>query len=253
MANMNALSIDITQKLYDGTGSTPSHIAVESCTFSVQQSEFICLLGPSGCGKTTLLNMIAGLDVDFDGKIEFAPGISDNLVYVFQSPRLLPWRTVTENILLATCATENRKEFVAQLIADVGLEKFAHAYPSQLSLGMKRRAALARAFSCAPGLLLMDEPFVSLDEPAAEKLRELLMTLWKAKPTTVLFVTHDIREAVKMADRLVVLSRAPSRVIHEIDIPHDKRRKMRADEIETFRLENSARLSEMVEFSALTT
>ncbi len=239
---MTALDVNIRTKIYPPTANTTAYQTIDSLAFSAADTEFVCLFGPSGCGKTTLLNIIAGLDTDFDGEISFAPGVSTKLAYVFQSPRLLPWRTVTENIAVVLSDESQIDGITRGLIRDVGLEKFADAYPNQLSMGMQRRAALARAFAVQPRLLLMDEPFVSLDEPAAEKLRNLLIDLWQSRPTTVLFVTHDYREAIRLADRLLVLSEAPSRIIRNIDITLSREERMETSNIETFRKESMADL-----------
>jgi NitT/TauT family transport system ATP-binding protein len=143
---------------------------------------------------------------------------------VFQTPRLLPWRTVAENIRLVLRPRQNAN-VVDELLALTGLSAFRDAYPERLSVGMSRRVALARAFAVEPDLLLMDEPFVSLDEETAEKLRQLLLDIWRRRPTTVLFVTHDKREAVLLADRIVRLTASPGTVdrIVAVDIPREQR------------------------------
>lgn len=182
------------------------------------EGEFVCLVGPSGCGKTTLLNMIAGLDHQYEGHIAFArPRAATRIGYVFQEPRLLPWRTVAENIALALPAGIDTRE-AKRLCEQVGLIDIGHLYPEQLSLGMSRRVALVRAFAIEPDLLLMDEPLVSLDPPTARKIRQLLMQLWQERPHTILFVTHDLREAIELADRLIFLSPSPSRICGDIPV-----------------------------------
>jgi NitT/TauT family transport system ATP-binding protein len=185
--------------------------------FELVPETFTCLIGPSGCGKTTTLRIILGLDTDFRG------AVSDNLrqarmAAVFQEPRLLPWRTVEENIRLALPPPLARKELTPILDA-VELTGFRNSYPSELSLGMARRAALARAFSVEPEILLLDEPFVSLDEATANRLRQLLIDLWQSSPVTVLMVTHNVREAVRLADRLIILSPRPAHVVGIVDVP----------------------------------
>src|SRR5690606_32878862 len=144
----------------------------------------------SGCGKSTLLNIIAGLDRDFDGEITLG-GPDTKVGYIFQSPRLLPWRTVYENIALALPDGDARHGEIDDMLRQVGLEGFGSQYPVRLWLGMQRRAALARGFITEPDILLMDEPFVSLDDPTAQGLRELLIGLSNRRPTTVIFITHD--------------------------------------------------------------
>ncbi len=224
---MSALDVAITRKVYPARAETREHLALSDLAFSVKEGETVCILGPSGCGKTTLLNLIAGLDGDYAGRITLAPGIEDHLAYVFQTPRLLPWRTVRQNIGLAIDDADSGPASVSDLIAAVGLEAFADAYPGQLSLGMQRRAALARAFARDPRILLMDEPFVSLDDAAAERLRALLVRILAERPTTVLFVTHDRREAAKLANRILILSDPPATLAG--DVPVKLSRAARAD------------------------
>src|SRR5262249_50175292 len=151
---------------------------------------------------------------DFVGTLRFEPSRSaaPRIGYVFQNPRLLPWRTVRENVALVQPHNHDRGELEG-LIHQVGLTDAADSYPSQLSGGMARRAALARAFAIKPDLLLLDEPFVSLDMPAADRLRQLLVRLVTARPVTVLYVTHDLGEAVELADRVLVLSPGPGQVV----------------------------------------
>jgi NitT/TauT family transport system ATP-binding protein len=184
--------------------------------FAVQEHRFTCIIGPSGCGKTTTLRILLGLDDEFDGEI--GAGLrAARIGAVFQEPRLLPWRTVEANVRLAL-PEELRSKDVGPLLDAVGLGEFGDRYPAELSLGMARRAAIARAFAIEPDLLVMDEPFVSLDEATADRLRELLVALWRADPVTVLMVTHNLREAVFLADRIVVLSARPAHVVGEFDI-----------------------------------
>src|SRR6516225_8412360 len=221
------ISIDVREKKYAGQSGARPRTALRDLRACVAPSEFCVITGPSGCGKTTLLNIIAGLDRDFAGALSFAPseGGAPRIGYVFQSPRLLPWRTVRENVALVLARNADRTELEG-LLADVGLADVVDAYPAQLSGGMTRRVALARAFAIAPDLLLMDEPFLSLDAAAADRLRSLMLRLLTTRPATVLFVTHDLAEAVALADRILVLSPAPGRVVAEMPIalPRDGRR-----------------------------
>ena len=221
------VSIDIAEKTYPGRAGVRAVTALRNLQARIDPSEFCVITGPSGCGKTTLLNIVAGLDQDFAGKLGFAPpdGAAPRIGYVFQSPRLLPWRTVRENVALAKPRDADLMELEG-LLSDVGVAEMADAYPAQLSGGMARRAALARAFAIAPDLLLMDEPFLSLDAAAADRLRSLLLRLVSTRPATVLFVSHDLAEAVELADRILVLSPAPGRVVAEMPIalPRDRRR-----------------------------
>jgi sulfonate transport system ATP-binding protein len=216
---MNELHIDIRSKFYRSShGNWASEPVIRNLQLSARAGEFVCLVGPSGCGKTTLLNILAGVDREFEGGLTF--GSTDQaprLGYVFQSPRLLPWRSVEENITLALPA-DHDQAYIDHLFSVVGLAPSRHLFPERLSLGMSRRVALVRAFAINPDLLLMDEPFVSLDPPTARRIRQLLVSLWVERPHTVMFVTHDLREAIELADRLVFLSHSPTRVIGEIEV-----------------------------------
>lgn len=238
MAPVTNLNIRIREKSFPPIGRAPAHKALEDVRISVSACEFVCILGPSGCGKTTLLNCIAGLDRAFDGTVDLAPapGHREPVIgYVFQNPRLLPWRTVIENIELVLPPDRLGSSLVDELIAATGLEPFRQAYPERLSLGLERRVALVRAFALQPDVLLMDEPFVSLDEPRAQRLRRLLLNIWPDRPTTVLFVTHNLREAIQLADRIVLLSAAPGTVLSDIPVDIDRARRGDETNIEAFR------------------
>lgn len=215
---MNLLTVNIKRKQYQHHGDKSSFDVIQNLQFEQLSHEFICLVGPSGCGKTTLLNIIGGLDNDYEGdiKIDNKSG-KTNASFVFQTPRLLPWRTVLENIQLPH-ETDISPATIEQLLLDLGLQNSLNSYPHHLSLGMQRRVALARAFSVNSDLLLMDEPFVSLDQPTARKARQLLLTLWQSQPKTLIFVTHDIDEAIQLADRILFLSESPSTIIDDIAI-----------------------------------
>ncbi|MFN3548404.1 MAG: ABC transporter ATP-binding protein [Mesorhizobium sp.] len=216
------LEIDIASKSYPTAGGPPL-LAIEWLRFSVPDGAFACLVGPSGCGKTTCLRILSGLERDFDGRFSL-PGGEPRIGFAFQEPRLLPWRTVEENVRLAQ-PPALRGRPLRDLFARLGLAGFERFYPGELSLGLARRAALARAFAVEPGLLLLDEPFVSLDEATASDLRALLLDVWQARPTTALMVTHNLREAVQLADRIIVLSGRPGHVRgeHVIDIARTDR------------------------------
>ncbi len=231
---MAALTVTITGKTFPAVGAAASRHVLDRLHFSVEAGETVVLTGPSGCGKTTLLNIIAGLDARFDGRIEMPE--ETRIGYVFQEPRLLPWRTVEDNLRLVLRGSEAEVERrVREVLAEVGLADAHHVYASRLSLGMARRVAIARAFVVRPTLLLLDEPFVSLDEPTAARLRRLLLELLAAHRVTTLFITHNLREAIMLADRLVFLSESPARIVAEVPVPLD--RAARADEaaIEDFR------------------
>jgi NitT/TauT family transport system ATP-binding protein len=191
--------------------------ALRDLSFEVRQGEFACLFGPSGCGKTTTLRILLGLDTDFSGSFDLPQGGTGRIAAVFQEPTLLPWRTVEQNVRLAL--PKGRRDADLQWLFDVlGLDEMRALYPSELSLGLARRAALARAFAVEPAILFLDEPFVSLDEETAEKLRDLLMKVWSARPTTALMVTHNLTEALRLSDRIIVLSPRPAHVLGIFDV-----------------------------------
>lgn len=228
--------IDIARKVFPGTRAGSPLTVLADLSVELDSGEFACLVGPSGCGKSTLLNLVAGLDGDFDGTIEFG-GTAERprIAYVFQEPRLLPWCTVRQNIDLALPADDADHALVDHLLDVMELTTFQHQYPERLSLGMSRRAALVRAFAIKPTLLIMDEPFVSLDAPIARRIRELLVRVWEERPHTVLFVTHELREAIALADRLMFLSAPPSRIIAEIRVDIPRAARDEASVIEAFR------------------
>jgi NitT/TauT family transport system ATP-binding protein len=235
---MTSLVVDIQEKRYAAVGRAGARVALKDLRFEVARGEFVCIVGPSGCGKTTLLNIIAGLERDFVGRATL-PATTDGdrpvVGYVFQTPRLLPWRTVLENIELAMPRRDDPSQRALDLLAATGLGDVAHVYPERLSVGMSRRAALARAFAIDPQLMLLDEPFVSLDEPTADRLRLLLLDIWQRQPTTVLFVTHDLREAILLADRIILLSPPPARVVASIPIAVPRGERRNGTAIETVR------------------
>jgi NitT/TauT family transport system ATP-binding protein len=210
------LSVRIVRKQYPLARRNVPLVVFENFTFTIAPGAFVALTGPSGCGKTTLLNIVAGLDRDFEGAVDLGQGT--RLSYVFQTPRLLPWRTVRENIALALPYGDAQHAQVDELIVRVGLESAADDYPERLSLGMQRRVALARAFVLDPDILLMDEPFVSLDKTSAAGLRALLLDLWSRRRATVLFVTHDQTEAVALATRIIRLGDTPAKILQDLSV-----------------------------------
>lgn len=218
---MSWLSIDVAQKHYHAKAGAArgayegSTAVLQDVALNIEYGEFVCLLGASGCGKTTLLNLVAGLDKNFEGHIGLrATGErrEPRIGYVFQSPALLPWRTVGENLKLVMRPDQIGSDVERDLLDQMGLEGCYDAFPGNLSLGMSRRVALARALVIEPDLLLMDEPFVSLDESKASELRRLLIRFWKARPMTVLFVTHDSREAIQLGERIIVMAGSPATI-----------------------------------------
>ncbi|PPK77103.1 NitT/TauT family transport system ATP-binding protein [Methylobacter tundripaludum] len=228
---MTDIQININNKTYP-TATQPS---IANLQLSLNSNEFICLVGPSGCGKTTLLNIIAGLDNDYDGEILVGQQHTPPKIgYIFQNPRLLPWRTVRENIELVLSEHQS-PDVIDALLEVMQLTQAQHVYPERLSLGMSRRVSIIRAFAIDPEVLLMDEPFVSLDAPTARQVRELLVKLWQQRPHTVLFVTHDLREAIALADRLIFLSAPPMQVVSEIIVPIARSERGNELAIESFR------------------
>lgn len=222
------LDIRIDKKTYPAIGGGEECPVFRQFELQAAENEFVCLFGPSGCGKTTLLNIVAGLDEDFEGRIDHPKAVAPGAIrtgYVFQEPRLLPWRSVRDNVRLAVMGDPGRMAKVDDILQLVGLSELANAYPKHLSAGQARRAALARAFASEPDLLLMDEPFVSLDDPAAEVLHQVLLQAWTAQPATILFVTHNLSEAFLLADRVVLLEGQPAAIVADqhIALPREGR------------------------------
>lgn len=201
--------------------------AFEDVSLSINEGEFICMLGPSGCGKSTLLNAIAGFDpvtkgsVTIDGVEVTKP--STEYVTIFQNYGLLPWRTVLKNVELGLESKKipkaQRKEIAEKYIDLVKLSEFKHSHPNQLSGGMKQRVAIARALAVSPKIIFMDEPFGALDAITRMKLQEDILKIAKEEHKTILFVTHDIEEAVFLADRIVIMTPNPGRIKSVIDVP----------------------------------
>jgi ABC-type nitrate/sulfonate/bicarbonate transport system ATPase subunit len=209
------LELRIDAKSYRSADGTPVEV-VRGLKLRLETGSFGALIGPSGCGKTTILKIAAGLDADFRGERQAAqPG---RLGMVFQEPRLLAWRTVEQNIRLVLPAARAGID-LGDLIDVLGLDAHLARYPGELSLGLARRVAIARAFAIDPDFLLLDEPFVSLDEATADRLRGELMALTTRTRVTTLFVTHDLPEAVQLADRLFFLSDRPTRIVLEKALP----------------------------------
>ncbi len=230
---MSALSIAIQRKLFDGRE------VLGDLQFSVADGEFVALLGPSGCGKSTLLNMVGGLDADYAGRIEHLSG--GRLGFMFQEPRLMPWLSARDNVALVCDDPRGAAAAAEARLAEVGLGERATAWPQQLSGGQQRRVALARAFITEPRLLLMDEPFISLDAPTAAALREQLLKLWREHAPAVLYVTHDLREALALADRVLFLCDAPARVLLDYRVPLPRPRAIDGAELAELRAELLAR------------
>jgi NitT/TauT family transport system ATP-binding protein len=205
--------------------------ALQDITFDVADGEFVSLVGPSGCGKTTLLRLIDGLIEVDEGEVLVAgerPRPGPDLAMVFQSARLMPWRTVARNIefvlALRGISRKERRDRAVALLGSVGLRDFAGAYPHELSGGMQQRVGLARALAVEPKVLLMDEPFAALDAMTRETLRRELLQLWARRRVAVVFVTHDIDEAIFLSQRIILLRPRPGRVdeILEVRLPEPR-------------------------------
>ena len=206
--------------------------AVADISFTVSTGEFLCIVGPSGCGKTTLLQLLGGLLQPTQGVVKVAGKPLDRphpeVSIVFQKPNLMPWRTVLENVLLPlqiqTIPAEEARRRAREVLALVGLSEFGLAYPKQLSGGMEQRVAVARALIQQPRILLLDEPFGALDALTRERLNLELLRLWQKQRLTAIMVTHNIQEAVFLADRVIVLSPRPATVsaVFKVAVPRPR-------------------------------
>jgi NitT/TauT family transport system ATP-binding protein len=230
---MNKLEIDHLTKRYYVERDGRQVLALSDVSLSVVDGEFVAIVGPSGCGKTTLLNIVAGLltydlgTVAIDGKRIDSPGV-DRAV-VFQHASLLPWRTISGNVrygmeLQKRFDAASMRERVDRFITMVGLSGFERHYPSELSGGMQQRVNLARALASDPTVLLMDEPFAALDAQTRESMQSELLKIWAQARKTVLFITHQINEAVYLADRVAVMSSRPGTVKGVFDVPFERPR-----------------------------
>src|SRR6476660_5186978 len=220
-ASLTVRDVSKTFVAPDGSGFR----ALDSVTLSVAAGELICLVGPSGCGKSTLLRLIAGLERPNNGELHVGNEIisrpSAQRGLVFQDPNLFPWLTVRKNVeagLVARGVLREKRNEVAEFMRLVGLEAFANAYPHHLSGGMAQRVALARALINHPKVLLLDEPLGALDAFTRMRMQDEVLRLWENRRTTMLLVTHDIDEAIYMSDRILIMTQAPGRIDHEIDI-----------------------------------
>jgi len=226
---MGTISFRATSKTFPG--KVPVH-ALEDITFDIKDGEFVALLGPSGCGKSTLLNLLAGFerrsggDVTFDGSPVEKPGPDRGVV--FQEASLFPWLNVWDNITFGPRVQGLKREAYESKARDmlrlVGLEAFAAALPAQLSGGMRQRAALMRTLVIEPQILLMDEPFGALDTHTKIDMHEVLLRIWEREQQTVLFVTHDLGEALTLADRIILFSARPGMIkdMFEVDFPRPR-------------------------------
>ena len=221
-----SIEVKVESKIFERNENKALH----NIDLNINTGEFVCLLGPSGCGKSTLMNMIAGFfkptegNIYIDGEIVDKPTI--DRVTIFQNYGLLPWRTVEKNVQLGLesqkLAKKERKELSDKYINLVGLQEFKNSYPSELSGGMKQRVAIARALAVRPKVLFMDEPFAALDPVIRVKLQEDLINIWKKEKMTVIFVTHDVEEAIFLGTKIVIMAPHPGRVKQVIDNPIEK-------------------------------
>lgn len=250
-AKSGFLEIDNVSKVY--TTPQGDYTVLEGVSLSVREGEFICVIGHSGCGKTTLLNMVSGFahptsgEVRLNGERISRPG-PDRMV-VFQNYSLLPWKTAFENIYIAVNAVypeksrQEKTEIVQEHLAMVGLEEAAHKKPGQLSGGMKQRVSIARALSICPEVLILDEPFGALDAITREELQDELLKIWEEHRATVMMITHDIDEALFLADRIVMMTNGPAATIGEImdvPFPHPRDRSQMMENPKYYTLRNRA-------------
>ena len=228
--NLTKLKIDNIYKEYDTrNGKT---IALNGVNLDIKENEFICVVGPSGCGKSTLLNIIAGLleptsgSVFLDGKKIEGTGVERGVV--FQGYALFPWRTVLQNVMfgleIKKMPKAQAEEIARKYIKAVGLEGFEHSFPKELSGGMRQRVAIARAYAVNPEVLLLDEPFGALDAQTRVQLQTELLNTWQNEKKTCFFITHDVDEAIILAQRVIIMSARPGRIkkIVDIDIPYPR-------------------------------
>ena len=219
------LSIEGVSKSFQGRTQTVK--ALENINLQVREGEFVCLVGPSGCGKSTLLNIIAGLDFPNEGTVQAdgkpVTGAGSDRLMMFQEPALFPWMDVFGNVMFGLklkpkLSNKDRKEVAGFYLKLVGLERFRHAFIHELSGGMKQRVALARALAPNPRVLLMDEPFAALDALTREQLYGDLQEIWQKRSKTIVFVTHNVREAACLGDRVILFSPRPGKIREQFEV-----------------------------------
>lgn len=231
------LKIDNVYKEYEGRNG--KMIALNGVNLDIAENEFVCVVGPSGCGKSTLLNIIAGLleptsgAVYLDGRQIDGTGVDRGVV--FQQYALFPWRTVLKNVMfgleMKKVPKKEAEETARRYIKAVGLDGFENSYPKELSGGMKQRVAIARAYAVNPEVLLLDEPFGALDAQTRVQLQTELLNTWEQEKKTCFFITHDVDEAIILAQRVIIMSARPGRIkrIVEIDIPYPRTQETKSD------------------------
>lgn len=247
-ANFQIKTVNLGKVFHNKGFSDGKMFALEGISLSIKRGEFVCIVGPSGCGKTTLLRIMAGLEEHSTGTLEISHVNKNRPLnsMVFQEQSIFPWMTVEENVGFGLTTKGVDKEIwrrvVDRYISKVHLEKFAKAYPHQLSGGMKQRVSIARAFATDSEVLLMDEPFSALDEQTKTMLQEELMQIWAETKKTVVFITHSIDESILLADRVVVMTARPGRI--KAELPVDIPRPREAYKIRT--LPNYGQLTNMI-------
>jgi len=252
---MAVLKVEHLHKTFPGGRGRDPNKVLDDINFQMSGQHFVSLVGPSGCGKSTLLNIVSGIEQASSGTVTVLDdhGKPARMGYVFQDPRLLPWRNVMDNMLYVhDDRSPQRREQLMRYLRMVGLDEHVGYFPSQLSGGMQQRVGIARAFGVEPDLLLMDEPFSHLDAITARSLRDQLQDIWAQTKKTVLFVTHDVMEAVQLSDRIIVL--APGGTLYEditVDLPRP--RKLSDPKVATMQAEILARLERMTQELARST
>lgn len=229
----------------DASHSYGDLVVHERVKFAVLPNEFVCICGPSGCGKTTLLDYLAGIIKPTRGTVLIDSAPADpkrqSISFVFQEQSTFPWLTVADNIATGLRIKGSPSEEISRKVRDiidiVGLTGFDNYYPHQISGGMKQRVAIARAFATDADLILMDEPFVSLDQPTRERMQCEVLDIWQHRLRTVIFVTHNIEEAVFLADRILILSEKPGRIVADLPVPFERPRNPLSSEFMQLRLE----------------
>jgi NitT/TauT family transport system ATP-binding protein len=241
-ATAAAVALSGVTKVY-GRGSS-AVVALDAVSLDVAPGEFVCLVGASGCGKTTLLNLVAGLDRPSGGRVSVAGRANPGLM--FQEPALFPWLSVAANVELPLklrgVGRAQRRDRVAQLLDAVHLGEFGRRQPHELSGGMRQRVALARTLALDTPVLLMDEPFGALDAMTRDLLHDELERIWSERKLTMLFVTHNVREAARLADRIVLLSSRPGRIIYQTPVHVPRPRRIDSPEVAAIAAEVTDRL-----------